>query len=153
MKFEIQIKKIDMFKSIEKINDSLKIRKKVFCEEQKVPEENEFDGLDYNCIHFVAYKNNIAVGTARLREKSSGVYKIERLAVLKNERSQGIGKFITMYVIKEAIKFKNFLELILHSQIQVSGFYDKLGFIKKGEIFFEENIPHIKMIYKFNDRN
>ena len=77
------------------------------------------------------------------------VYKIERLAE-KNERSQG--KFITMYVIKEAIKFKNFLELILHSQIQVSGFYDKLGFIKKGEIFFEENIPHIKMIYKFNDR-
>ena len=74
--------------------------------------------------------------------------RIERLAVLKNERSQGIGKFITMYVIKEAKKFKNFLELILHSQIQVSNFYKKLGFIKKGEIFFEENIPHIKMIYE-----
>ena len=39
----------------------------MFCEEQRVP-ENEFDGLDYNCMHFVAYKNN-AVGTIRLRRK------------------------------------------------------------------------------------
>ena len=148
MKYEIQIKKIIKFKRIERINDALKIRKKVFCEEQKVPEENEFDGLDYNCIHFVAYKNEIAVGTARLREKSTGIYKIERVAVLKNERYKGIGKFITLYVVKEAVKIKNLSELILHSQTQVSGFYNRLGFFKIGEIFFEENIPHIKMIYK-----
>ena len=42
MKFEIQIKKIDKFKSIEKISDSLKIRKKVFCEEQTIDYQSLF---------------------------------------------------------------------------------------------------------------
>ena len=152
MAFDLKIKKVVKFKDIKEISDALDIRKKVFCDEQKVTKDNEFDGLDNICTHFIAYKNKVAIGTARLREKSKGIYKIERVAVLKNYRYNGIGRFITLEVIKESKKIPNLLELILHSQIQVNAFYTKLGFFKIGKIFFEENIPHIKMIYKFNDR-
>lgn len=152
MAFDLKIKKVFRFKDIKEISDALNIRKKVFCDEQKVPKDNEFDGLDNICTHFIAYKNKAALGTARLREKSKGIYKIERVAVLRNYRYNGIGRFITLEVIREAKKISNLSELILHSQIQVNDFYIKLGFFKIGKIFFEENIAHIKMIYKFNDR-
>ena len=36
-------------------------------------------------------------------------------------------------------------EIILHSQIQAEGFYEKLGFKRVGEVFLEEGIEHITM--------
>ena len=43
------------------------IRQKVFVEEQKVPEELEIDEFENESIHFLAYVNGEAVGTARMR--------------------------------------------------------------------------------------
>ena len=67
-----------------KLKISQKIREVVFCEEQKVSKNIEFDGLDSECDHFLILKNDKPVGTARLREKEPGVYKIERVAVLRD---------------------------------------------------------------------
>ena len=40
-------------------------------------------------------------------------------------------------------------KILLHSQTQVKHFYKKLGFEPEGNEFFEDDIPHIKMIYNF----
>ena len=144
------IKKIS---NLDDIRDALHIRTIVFCKEQKVSSDIEFDGLDNLCSHFVAYKNNIPIGTARLREKNNGIYKIERVAVIKSERLRGIGKLIMLDVINEVKKNKNFQELILHSQKQVYKFYEKLGFSRIDNEFLEENIPHVKMIYSLKNKN
>ena len=140
---------IKRFFYTDQIPDSQYIRGKVFCEEQRVSKDVEFDGLDHLCSHFVIYKKDVPIGTARLREKSKGIFKIERVAILKNERFKGIGKFLMLDVIEEAKKNKNLEKLILHSQTQVIHFYEKIGFIKTGDEFFEDNIPHLKMYYKF----
>ena len=42
--------------SNDEINISFKIRKKVFCEEQNISEDIEFDNLDHLCNHFMIYK-------------------------------------------------------------------------------------------------
>ena len=70
-------------------NQPLKeIRSEVFIQEQSVPVELEWDGLDDSALHLIATStDNIAVGTARLLPDSH----IGRVAVLKAWRHQGIG--------------------------------------------------------------
>ena len=140
---------IKIFLNTDEIFDSQYIRNKVFCEEQKVSKDIEFDGLDHLCTHFVVYKKNHPIGTARLREKRKGIFKIERVAVLKSERLRGIGKFLMLSVIENVKENENLVKLILHSQTQVTNFYEMLGFERTGKEFFEDNIPHMKMIYRF----
>ena len=88
------------------------------------------------------------VGTLRLREKEPGVFKIERVAVIVDERRNGYGKLLLKEVIKKIFNNNRTKMLILHSQIQVKNFYKKLGFKEEGTEFYEDDIPHIKMIFE-----
>ena len=142
---KVIIKKVE---SEKELKISQKIREIVFCDEQKVSKQIEFDGLDEVCDHFLILKKNNPVGTARLREKEPGIFKIERVAVLKDERLHGCGKFLMKEVIKNTFKNHNLKILLLHSQVQVKGFYEKLGFKEEGKEFFEDDIPHVKMIFE-----
>ena len=139
------IKKVE---SEKELKISQKIREIVFCDEQKVSKQIEFDGLDEVCDHFLILKKNNPVGTARLREKEPGIFKIERVAVLKKERLNGAGKLLMNEVIKYALNNQSLKILILHSQVEVKNFYQKLGFKEEGKEFFEDGIPHIKMIFE-----
>ena len=139
----IKIKKVE---NDEELKMSLQIRQIVFCDEQKVPRQAEFDNLDHVAKHFLSFKNNIPVGTARLRKKEPGVYKIERVAVLKNERLNGIGKLLMEELITECKKLSDLNILFLHSQIQVNPFYESIGFKAVGGEFVEEGILHVKMV-------
>lgn len=43
------------------------------------------------------------------------------------------------------LKNKGIEKAILNAQEYVKGFYKKLGFKQKGEVFIEAGIPHIRM--------
>ncbi|RCJ15960.1 acetyltransferase [Nostoc sp. ATCC 43529] len=120
------------------------IRKSVFQEEQGVDPALEFDGKDEISDHLIAYLNDKALGTTRIRYLDDQTAKIERLAVLSTARGQGIAKKI----MENALLFigsKNIREVVIHSQEYVKDLYQKLGFLEEGEIFEEAGIPHIKM--------
>jgi len=105
------------------------------------------NGLDQNSDHTIAYANNVPIGTARIRYKNGVRAKLERIAVLKPYRNQGIGKRIIGASLGLA-KTKGVLEVILDSQQSAAGFYEKLGFRQTGEPFEEVGIPHIVMTRK-----
>ena len=119
------------------------VRHKVFVVEQSIPPEIEMDGKDSDCIHFLALKQSKPIGAARLQKYG----KIERVSVLREYRSKGIGTAIMKRVIETA-KNLNVEKVYLHSQMDSKIFYQRLGFIELGQIFFEANIPHIEMILK-----
>ena len=121
------------------------IRTTVFQEEQGVSSELEFDGLDRDAIHFLAYWNNKAVGTARIRAVNYNAAKIERLAVLPEARKRGIGKKL-MITALETILLQNKSQAIVHAQIYIAQLYQQLGFEIVGKEFDEANIPHVKMV-------
>ena len=83
--------------------NAFEIRSKVFCEEQKVSKIIEFDGMDEFCNHYLAKFNEFPVGTARVREKKKGIYKIERMAVLKKYRMKGVGKAIIKEILDQYV--------------------------------------------------
>ena len=127
---------------------AFEIRNLVFCEEQKVSKEIEFDGLDQFCNHYLAKINELPIGTARVREQKKGTFKIERMAVLKRYRKKGVGKAIIKKILKHYLNLNNINKLILNSQIEAKDFYKKFGFVEVGKEFVEANIRHQKMIYE-----
>ena len=129
----------------DEINVSFKIRKKVFCEEQGISEEIEFDNLDYLCEHFLIYKKDEAIATARVRKKEDQIFKIERVAVLVKHRKLKVGSLLINQIIQYYLKKNRKSSIILHSQVAVEEFYKGLNFISYGERFLEDGIMHIAM--------
>jgi predicted GNAT family N-acyltransferase len=121
---------------------AFEIRRKVFVEEQNVPAEEEFDQFEDESNHFLALKNNIPVGTARWRYTDTGI-KLERFAVLKEFRNQNVGGKILSAILDDVKPHEK--RVYLHAQVPAIAFYQKFGFIKKGEMFLECDIEHYKM--------
>ena len=122
--------------------DCLYIRNKVFIEEQNINRQLEYDDKKVDAIYILAKINLIAIGTARYRSTEIGM-KLERFAVLKKYRGLGVGKSLVSFLLKTLKAEKN---LYLNSQKKVAGFYKKLGFKVKGDVFYEAKIPHYKMV-------
>lgn len=116
------------------------IRQRVFIEEQAVPEHEEWDGRDQDCLHFVAYQNDRAIGTARLLPDGH----VGRVAVLREGRGLGIGLHIMQTVIDTARRL-NHEEIVLDAQLQAMPFYQKLGFKEFGTTFLDAGIEHCSM--------
>lgn len=116
------------------------IRNDVFCIEQGVPRDLEFDGLDPAAIHSIVFDEDAEIGTGRMFSDGH----IGRVAVKKQYRGKGIGKMIMRILIDEAISLQ-FREVWLSSQYHAKGFYENLGFITIGDIYQEAGIDHIKM--------
>ena len=138
------------FKSIDasgEMNVSFKIRKKVFCEEQSISEKIEFDNLDHLCEHFLIYKKDEAIATARVRKKSDQLFKIERVAVLVEYRKLKVGSLLINQIINHYIKTNKKSSIMLHSQVEVEEFYKSLNFTPYGDRFLEDGILHIAMRY------
>ena len=125
----------------------LAIRRWVFNQEQGVSVALEFDGLDDRADHFLAWRIDSGtadpVGVARMRTVD-GEAKAERVAVLASARRSGAGRFL-MNAIEERAKTLGLDSIVLHAQVAVIPFYEKLGYVAEGEIFTEAAIDHVSM--------
>jgi predicted GNAT family N-acyltransferase len=120
--------------------DIASIRRLVFVAEQGIPESEEFDGRDHDCVHVLARLNRDPVGTGRLDPAG----KIGRIAVIAGQRGRGIGTQILLRLMEEARR-RGIREPYLHAQVQAVPFYGKLGFSPEGDTFDEAGIPHVRM--------
>jgi predicted GNAT family N-acyltransferase len=126
------------------LNGAFSVRRDVFIDEQNIAEEEEYDGLDNDCLQFIARSGLKIIGTARVRFLSPEHAKIERMAVLKQFRRQGIGMRI-LACIEEELKGRQVTEAVLHAQMIAVPFYKACGFTAIGSTFYEAGIEHIKM--------
>jgi predicted GNAT family N-acyltransferase len=128
----------------------LAVRREVFVEEQDVLWEEEVDGLDPECVHFLALTKDDAVGTGRLRFTPEGEAKPERIAVRSSWRNRGVGRAL-MEAIEAEAERSGRRELLLSAQVRVIPFYERLGYRAEGPEFLEARIPH-RMMRKRLDR-
>lgn len=120
-----------------------KIREKVFIEEQKVDEADEFDEFEAESHHYLLLLEDQAIGTARWRRIGDKV-KLERFAVLKEHRGKSYGDYLLQRVIADAKKEEK--PIYLHAQLKAIPFYERRGFKKVGDLFVECEIEHYKMV-------
>lgn len=142
--------KFKTIKTKSELEISFRIRTLVFCDEQKISKEIEFDNLDQFCEHFLVYKGETPIATGRVRLKDNNLYKIERVAVLSDYRRSKVGSLLIREIIKIYSGLKD-TKIILHSQLAVEKFYRNLNFSPYGKQFLEDGIPHIAMV--FNKQN
>ncbi|WP_073330171.1 GNAT family N-acetyltransferase [Wenxinia saemankumensis] len=124
------------------------IRRTVFIEEQRVPEAEEWDGLDGEAIQLVAFDGDRAVGTARILT-GDGYGKIGRVAVLKEGRGLGTGAALMRAAIERLRATPGIREARLGAQTHALGFYERLGFVAHGEEYDDAGIPHRNMTLRF----
>ena len=124
--------------------DAVAIRRRVFIEEQGVPEADELDGKDGERTHFLARDAaGCAIGCACLRPYGAQ-HKVERVAVLPALRGTGLGAAL-MNAVEAHAREVDARDLVLHAQAAVVAFYEKLGWTSIGERFDEAGIEHQKM--------
>jgi predicted GNAT family N-acyltransferase len=120
------------------------IRRRVFIEEQNVPEEIEMDADDAHAFHALALLDGVAIGCGRMLDHGAHEIKIGRMAVLPEFRKTGVGALILRFLIERA-RTRGFHKAVLHAQLSAEGFYLKEGFSPVGGVFDEAGIAHRKM--------
>ncbi|WP_444986280.1 GNAT family N-acetyltransferase [Halomonas mongoliensis] len=120
--------------------EASEIRRVVFIEEQRVPLEEEWDGRDPECRHFLALLDGRAVGTARLLPDAH----IGRVAVLAEARGTGVGAALMRASIETARRLGH-PAVELAAQTHALDFYARLGFEAYGPEFLDAGILHRNM--------
>lgn len=119
------------------------IRRRVFIEEQNVPEELELDELDATAVHLLAVQDGRPVGTARLLIEGESA-KIGRVAVLPEMRGTRAGAALMRAALDE-LRARGVTRAKLGAQTHAIGFYEKLGFTVHGPEYDDAGIPHRDM--------
>ena len=121
--------------------EAMKIREKVFVEEQGFLEE--FDEIDSYAVHLVLFDQGEPIAACRFfQEKEKQDYIVGRIAVIKEYRGQKIGTKVLRAAEEEIRR--------LHAQLRAKEFYEKQGYLSYGEIGYEEYCPHIWMKKKLD---
>ncbi len=117
------------------------VRYDVFCVEQGVPEDLEWDGLDVRCVHALAEDGDgRAIGCGRLLPDGH----VGRMAVRAAWRGRGVGGALLAHLVDLA-RARGDARAMLNAQTQAVPFYERFGFAAVGEPFEEAGIPHVAM--------
>ena len=127
----------------------LKIRELVFVQEQNCPYDIEVvEEEEKVAKHFLIYQKDRPIGTIRYRVTDERTFKIERFAILKEERNKGYGKAAFLYLINKLEEDYNPCTIYFNAQYHLLDYYRSLGCVEEGDTFYEANIKHIKMVVK-----
>lgn len=114
------------------------VRRAVFIDEQRVPENLEWDEVDPTCVHALAETpDGRAIGCGRLLPDGH----IGRMAVVAPWRGRGVGDALLALLMRAACE-RGDARVILNAQVQAMPFYARHGFAPSGEPFDEAGIAH-----------
>ena len=110
------------------------------------PEGSEKDTLENECIHVIAKDGNNIIGIGRLQFNSEHEAQIRYMAIEPAYEKQGIGKAIVANLEEQAAK-KYCETIMLDAREPATGFYEKLGYVKKEKTYLLFNcIQHFRML-------
>lgn len=123
----------------------LRSRAEIFVVEQSI-KYVDMDGIDYDSLHCCIEDGGRVTAYLRAFYDEDGSVKVGR--VLTIAHGKGVGRALMEKSIS-AIREKLPTKLIyVNAQQHAEGFYKKLGFVTVSDVFYEENIPHIRMELK-----
>lgn len=99
---------------------------------------------DHDERHFGLYVGVLLVGVAVVGKEGDGV-RIRQVAVQSNQQDQGYGRSL-MGRIESLLWREGVMVFKLHARVSVAGFYEKLGYVREGEIFEEVGVDHVLMV-------
>lgn len=135
--------KFNIVKGIKNTSIAKDIRVRVFVDEQGF--EDEFDDIDDRAWHIEGWDQDCPVAVGRMFESDQpGVYTIGRIAVIREWRQKSVGRAV-MDTLESHARQLNAIAVELSAQCSAAGFYEKLGYVRIGDIYMDQFCPHIKM--------
>ena len=131
------------------MDEALRIRRAVFIEEQGVPEELEIDehdapdAWDKTVVQGLLRLEGEAVATGRLLLEGGPAHyaHVGRVAVLERQRKNGAGRAL-MEGLQAKARAMGYAGITLAAQLHAVGFYEKLGYVARGDVFLDAGIEH-----------
>ncbi len=129
--------------TVYELYEILKSRSQVFLLEQNIICQ-DMDGVDCESLHCFLWQDGHVIACLRAYYVNEDTVKIGRVLTLTH--GQGHGRILmneSLRQIKEKMPCKN---IIVSSQTQARGYYERCGFKVISDEYLEEGIPHVKMI-------
>jgi len=140
--------KVVVVTTLDQMRQALEVRRRVFIEEQQVPEDLEIDQHDAypervtSAVHVLVLRDGAPVATGRLLlDHEMGPVHIGRVAVLAEHRRGGYGRAV-MKALHALARDRGIRDITLSAQIHAIGFYERLGYVVHGEVFLDAGIEH-----------
>lgn len=133
--------------SVHELYEVLKLRTEVFIVEQNCP-YLDLDDKDLKCTHILYYENQKLLAYSRIVPPGisyPNFPSIGRVANHQTIRGKGIGKELMKYSIQKCNELYPNQDILISAQHYLLKFYNELGFNEEGEIYMEDEIPHIQM--------
>jgi predicted GNAT family N-acyltransferase len=135
--------------TVEEMAEALFVRRRVFIEEQSVPEEEEIDAHDADpaqvssAVHVLGRLSGAPVATGRLLVEYPPGHNahVGRVAVLGAHRGRGFGREI-MLALHALARGRGFPGITLAAQVHAIPFYERLGYVVRGPLFLDAGIEH-----------
>jgi ElaA protein len=124
----------------------LRLRQEVFIVEQKCA-YGDADGLDAGATHLFAVDGGEVVACARLfapgTQRTEAV--VGRVVTAASVRRSGLGRVLMQRAIEALVALYGPVAIWLGAQKYVERFYASFGFVRDGEDYEEDGIPHLPM--------
>jgi ElaA protein len=130
----------------------IQLRVSVFIMEQDC-HYMDLDGKDLKAYHVYALnENNEVVAHARLLDRgvSYEYMSIGRVVVRKDYRGTGLGHELMQYSMNKAKEIYGEDKIKISAQQHLEKFYESHGFVTVTDMYFEDDIPHVGMLYTPN---
>ncbi len=127
----------------------LELRCEVFVVEQNCA-YNDVDNKDQDAYHLLLQDNKKIVAGLRILKKgvSYDQISIGRVVVNKEYRGRGIAKDMMLKAIEFIENDLGEKEIKISAQAYLIDFYKSIGFVEVSQVYLEDDIPHIDMLYK-----
>lgn len=141
---ELNIKKFNELTNDELYN-ILKLRISVFVVEQGCTYQ-DLDGNDEEAYHVFFTENSNVIAYLRVVDKGVLYDEVCIGRVISARRRCGLGTKLLSEGIRVAREKFGAQKIIIGAQTYARPFYESLGFRQISEEYYEDSIPHIKMI-------
>ena len=148
--FMKQLYKIKRFENLTttELYEILRVRAEVFVVEQTCIYQ-DLDEKDKKSYHFLREEDGKVIAYLRVLDKGVSYPEISigRVLVTESNRRQGLSR----KMMEKVIDFiKNDLGencIRISGQLYLQAFYESLGFQTVSEVYLEDDIPHVEMLY------
>lgn len=125
------------------LQEGLALRREVFMDEQHFSyDEDELDAVSWHLV--LKEDDGTAVGAARLYVEQGTHAHLGRIVIKADRRGRGLG-LVLLKEMENKARELGLTTLVLGGQTRAAGFYEKAGFERFGEEFYDEYCPHIMM--------
>lgn len=129
--------------------DAYNVREQVFQKELGMTKEADQDGADEDAVHGVIYVKEVPIGAARMQMDGT-TFTLERVCVIKEMRGNDYAEFLVRMMTDKAF-LMHAEEIMLDTPEDSTGLFDRIGFLRFGEVFIKEGIPYTHMRLRMTD--